>query len=62
LEINDRKLDVKIASPKENRPPRKEVQPKPAFKKSPGGFRPGNARPGGNAGRTGSRDNFRKKD
>jgi RNA recognition motif-containing protein len=26
LEVNGRKLDVKIASPKENRPPRKEAK------------------------------------
>ena len=42
LEVNDRKLDVKIASPKENRPPRKEVVEKPyvkkTFDKKPSGF------------------------
>ena len=32
LEVNGRKLDVKIASPKENRPPRKEVVEKPYIK------------------------------
>lgn len=42
LEVNGRKLDVKIASPKENRPPRKEVVEKPyvkkTFVKKPGSF------------------------
>lgn len=35
MDINGRKLDVKIASPKGNRPPKKEQEPKknPAFKK-----------------------------
>ena len=33
MEINDRKLDVKIASPKGNRPPKKEETPKPFVKK-----------------------------
>lgn len=33
MEINERKLDVKIASPKGNRPPKKEVAPKPFVKK-----------------------------
>jgi RNA recognition motif-containing protein len=44
LEVNGRKLDVKIASPKENRPPRKEVVEKPyikkTFDKKPGSFSP----------------------
>lgn len=44
LEVNGRKLDVKIASPKENRPPRKEVVEKPyvkkTFDKKPGNFSP----------------------
>ncbi len=62
LEINGRKLDVKIASPKENRPARKDPQPKPAFKKNTGGFRSDNKRSGSNYGREGQRDNFRKKD
>lgn len=31
FEVNGRKLDVKIASPKSNRPPKKESKPKPAF-------------------------------
>lgn len=35
MEINGRRLDVKIASPKSNRPPKKEPVEKPAFKKSP---------------------------
>ena len=36
MEVNGRKLDVKIASPKSNRPPKKEVEEKkPAFKKKP---------------------------
>jgi RNA recognition motif-containing protein len=34
MEINGRKLDVKIASPKGNRPPKKEVVKKP-FEKKP---------------------------
>lgn len=33
MEINDRKLDVKIASPKGNRPPKKEQVQKPFVKK-----------------------------
>lgn len=57
LEVNGRKLDVKIASPKENRPPRKEQVEKPFKKKEFGGGRPdqkrfdnrsGGNRPGGN--------------
>ncbi len=40
LEINGRKLDVKIASPKENRPPRKEQEPKQFKKKEFGNKRP----------------------
>lgn len=35
LEINGRKLDVKIASPKGNRPPKKEQPEKPKFEKKP---------------------------
>lgn len=35
LEINGRKLDVKIASPKGNRPPKKEALEKPKFEKKP---------------------------
>lgn len=46
LEVNGRKLDVKIASPKENRPPRKEVVEKPyvkkTFDKKPSSFSPRN--------------------
>lgn len=42
MEINGRKLDVKVASPKGNRPPKKEAEPKKQFKKKPfqkgGGF------------------------
>jgi RNA recognition motif-containing protein len=34
LEVNGRKLDVKIASPKENRPPKKEMADKPYIKKT----------------------------
>ena len=34
MEINGRKLDVKIASPKGNRPPKKELEKKP-FEKKP---------------------------
>lgn len=55
MEINGRKLDVKIASPKGNRPPKKVVEPKPFEKKpfvkrsfSPGG---GGSRPGNGASR-----------
>lgn len=59
LEINGRKLDVKIASPKENRPARKPAAPKTEFKKKPGGFRNDNRRPGSNFER---RDNNRRKD
>ena len=62
LEINDRKLDVKIASPKENRPARKEAQPKPLFKKSAGGLKSDNQRSGSYDKRDSKRDNFRKKD
>jgi RNA recognition motif-containing protein len=59
MEINGRKLDVKIASPKGNRPPKKEPAPK-----KPTGFKKpfsrdnrndahqGHSRPGGN--RTGA--------
>jgi RNA recognition motif-containing protein len=35
MEINGRKLDVKIASPKGNRPPKKEVVEKKPFEKRP---------------------------
>ena len=35
MEINGRKLDVKIASPKGNRPPKKEVVEKKPFEKKP---------------------------
>jgi RNA recognition motif-containing protein len=59
MEINGRKLDVKIASPKGNRPPKKEpVEKKPStfnkpFNKGPrNDARQGNGRPDGN--RTGS--------
>ncbi len=34
MEINGRKLDVKIASPKGNRPPKKAFVPKPFAKKA----------------------------
>jgi RNA recognition motif-containing protein len=40
LEVNGRKLDVKIASPKENRPARKEPTEKIFKKKEFGGGRP----------------------
>ena len=33
MEVNGRKLDVKIASPKGNRPPKKEPEPKKPFRK-----------------------------
>lgn len=36
MEINGRKLDVKIASPKTNRAPKKEAVTKPAFNKNAG--------------------------
>lgn len=35
MEVNDRKLDVKIASPKGNRPVRVAVEEKKAFEKKP---------------------------
>jgi RNA recognition motif-containing protein len=35
MEINGRRLDVKIASPKGNRPPKKEAAPKKSFEKKP---------------------------
>ncbi len=35
MEINGRKLDVKIASPKGNRPPKKVQEPKKQFTKKP---------------------------
>lgn len=70
LEVNDRKLDVKIASPKENRPPRKEQVEKPFKKKEFGGSRPdqkrfdnrsGGNRPAGNdRGAYVKRDNGKK--
>lgn len=44
MEINGRKLDVKIASPKGNRPPKKEQAPKPFVKKP---FSPRDSKPGG---------------
>lgn len=37
FEVNGRKLDVKIASPKSNRP-KPEDKPKKTFEKKPGGF------------------------
>jgi RNA recognition motif-containing protein len=42
MEINGRKLDVKIASPKGNRPPKKEVVEKKPFEKKPFEKRPFN--------------------
>jgi cold-inducible RNA-binding protein len=38
FDVNGRPLDVKIASPKANRP-KKEDKPKPQFVKKPGGFK-----------------------
>jgi RNA recognition motif-containing protein len=35
MEVNGRCLDVKIASPKGNRPPKKEAAPKKMFQKKP---------------------------
>lgn len=35
FEVNGRRLDVKIASPKANRPPKKEAPPKKPFAKKP---------------------------
>jgi RNA recognition motif-containing protein len=35
MEVNGRRLDVKIASPKGNRPPKKEAAPKKSFQKKP---------------------------
>jgi RNA recognition motif-containing protein len=53
LEVNGRKLDVKIASPKGNRPPKKEQEEKPSgfkkpFNKGPRDSHQGHGRPGGN--------------
>lgn len=55
MEINGRAIDVKIASPKSNRPPKKEKAPpkkkggfnpnKPKFSKSPNNY----SKPGGNS-------------
>lgn len=69
MEINGRKLDVKIASPKGNRPPKKEVEQQPKPFKKPfqkrgpgGGSKPGfqSRRPSGdynpNRGSQSSRD------
>jgi RNA recognition motif-containing protein len=38
FEVNGRKLDVKIASPKANRPPKKEETKPSGFNKKPGQF------------------------
>ena len=38
MEVNNRRLDVKIASPKGNRPPKKEVEQKKQFKKKTTNF------------------------
>lgn len=43
MEINGRRLDVKIASPKGNRPPKKEVVEKKPFEKKPFEKRPFNS-------------------
>lgn len=54
MEINGRKLDVKIASPKGNRPIRKPEEDKKTFEKKPFSRAPrndahqGHGRPGGN--------------
>jgi RNA recognition motif-containing protein len=70
LEVNGRKLDVKIASPKENRPPRKPQTEKPFKKKEFGSGRPdqkrfdnrsGGSRSGGNDQR-GDRGGYVKRD
>lgn len=52
MDINGRKLDVKIASPKGNRPEKKVVEKKPFEKKpfekrpyQPGGSKPGYSKP-----------------
>lgn len=45
MEINGRKLDVKIASPKGNRPPKKEVVEKKPFEKKPFEKKPFEKRP-----------------
>lgn len=48
VEVNGRKLDVKIASPKKNRPPKKEVVKKPkTFERKPGLKSKKNAKKGG---------------
>ena len=48
VEVNGRKIDVKIASPKANRPARKPKAEKKPFEKKPFGNKPGGNRPGGN--------------
>jgi len=48
MDINGRKLDVKIASPKGNRPVKKEAPPAKDFQKKPfGAKKPGFSRDGG---------------
>jgi RNA recognition motif-containing protein len=57
FEVNGRKLDVKIASPKANRPPKKEETKQQGGFKKPGGFnknRFGDSRP--------PRNKFEKRD
>lgn len=54
MEINGRRLDVKIASPKGNRPPKKEAAPKKPFQKKPFEKKPFN-RDGNRAGDQGNR-------
>lgn len=61
FEVNGRKLDVKIASPKANRPKPEDKPKKPAFGNKPGGFGGGQKRfnnngprPGGQGGGGGS--------
>lgn len=66
FEVNGRKLDVKIASPKANRPKPEDKPKKPAFGNKPGGFGGGQKRfnnngprQGGQGGGAGYRSNDR---
>lgn len=53
FEVNGRKLDVKIASPKANRPKPEDKPKKPAFGNKPGGFGGGQKRFNNNGPRQG---------
>lgn len=58
FEVNGRNLDVKIASPKANRP-KKEEKPKKPFGKKPGGFGGGQKRFNNNGPRQGGGGGYR---